>query len=553
MYLTFLLKVLDTMFAVLFDVSGSMYEALSRDKAHDTSVRRTHAMLTTTAEIVRQEVTRHNRHDSIFTCAFGLQKPTAICDLIPLLEALRESRQGAPYAALIELAREERAPHAERWIRQQLTELEAAVLNHQLRLDRSLIPGLIARLPSPGTSAVTESAWFGSVVLGASLGAIFGIDIRVDHAWHWAESKVVHRSEAYNYAQDIVARGFACPRPKPVQYVSQLMDDLLKKRKPVRPDDSTQDQIQELIDAIEPYIYGNNTPMCEAMQNALSIFKQADQDVSKVLFILSDGESTDGNPLPIAEQLRVLGVQIVTCYLTADDIENPKCLLYAKDPKWGEGQSVLFEMSSTMHNTHTPVSHLVDHGWELPPSGESRLFLQANSLKVVNKLCKIVVSNMADSCDALVDLLEKVPLATYINQANADFVPKEQDGGTCYANAIAAVFHLAMHRIVGREGGIPDFYKIRHDIIKEYGEDGANTENVLEKLCSRPEYRLHFHEVDETGARKAINKRRPVVATFWLYDEEWSKFSQFFRQNKKRILKKRDVYASEFNIKTIYM
>ena len=293
--------------------------------------------------------------------------------------------------------------------------------------------------------------------------------------------------------------------------------------------------------------------MCEAMQNAFSIFKQAAQDVSKVLFILSDGKLTDGNPLPIAEQLRALGVQIVTCYLTADYIEKPKRLLDVKDPEWGEGQSVLFEMNSTMPNTHTPVSYLVDHGWELPPSGESRLFLQANSLQVVNKLCEIVVSHMADSCDALVDLLEKVPLATYINQTNADFVPKEQDGGTCYANAIAAVFHLAMHRIVGREGGIPDFYKIRHDIIKEYGENGANTEEVLEKLCNSPEYRLRFHEVDETGARKAINKRQPVVARFRLYDEEWKKFKQFFRQNEKGILTKRDVYASEFNIKTIYM
>ena len=101
------------MFAVLFDVSLSMRKAYARDTSHDTSVRRTHAVLTTTAEIVRQEVSHHNRHDSIFTCAFGLQKPTTTCDLIPLLEALRESCQGAPYDALIELAREEGAPHAE--------------------------------------------------------------------------------------------------------------------------------------------------------------------------------------------------------------------------------------------------------------------------------------------------------------------------------------------------------------------------------------------------------------------------------------------------------
>ena len=514
------------MFAVLLDVS-SMKKAYARDKSHDTSVRLTHAVLTTITEIVRQEVTHHNRHDSIFTCAFGLSKPTTTCDLIPLLEALRESHQGAPYDALIELAREEGAPQAERWIRQHLTKFEAAVLNRQLCLDRSLIPGLIVRLP---LSAMTVR---------------FASQIPLGSAYGWGEiSKVLCRSEAYSYAQDVVAKGFTDPSPRSVQYVSKLMDDLLEKRKSVRPDDSTQDQIQQLIDYIKPYVYGG-TPMCEAMQNVLSIFKQADQYVSKVLFILSDGESTDGNPLPIAKQLWALGVQIVTCYLTADDIENPKCLLYAKDSSWSEGQSVLFEMSSTMRNTHTPVSYLVDAGWELPPSGKSRLFFQANSLDVVNELCRIVVSHMADSCDALVDLLGKVPLATYINQTNADFEPKEQEGETCYSNAVAAVLHLAMYRIVGRE--VPDFYDLREKIIIEYGKKGANTKEVLKNVC--PKYRLHFHEVDETGARKAINKRRPVVATFWLYKQEWDKFSYFFKQTKKGILKKRDVCASEFNIK----
>ena len=133
---------------------------------------------------------------------------------------------------------------------------------------------------------------------------------------------------------------------------------------------------------------------------------------------------------------------------------------------------------------------------------------------------------MTKSCDALVDILEKVPLATYINQRNAEFEPKEQEGGTCYANAIAAVFDLGMHRIVGREGGIPDFYEIRERIIHEYGVKGANTGKVLAKVA--PEYRLHFRQVDETGARRAINERRPVVAMFFLYDEQWVKFSAFY-------------------------
>ena len=559
------------MFGLLLDVSGSMRNAYARDRSHDTSVRRTHAVLTTTAEIVRQEVTRHNRHDSIFTCAFGLVKPTntSSCDLIPLLEALRESRQGArgPYDALIELAKEYDAAFAERWIRQHLTELEAILLNQQLRRDKTLIPKIIEKLP-------TEKA--------AKLAG------RASHVplYKTAESSVAHRSEAYAYAQDIVARNFAHPDPKSVQYVSKLMDDLLKSEKIDTSRSSrhcsTQDKVQELVDNIEPYIYGC-TPMCEALHYALSIFKQADKDASKVLFILSDGMSTDGDPLPLAKELQELGVRIVTCYLTSDHIYNPKCLYGVEDlpprerartnvdisPKalfvsllkplahvlpvglkdvHVDGRSVLHKMSSIMKNTHTPVSYLVDVGWELSPSGESCLFVQANSLDVVDQFCKVVVSQMTQGCDALIDILGKVDTAMYINQINADFIPKNQVEGTCYANAVAAVLHLAIHRIIGRE--VPDFYDLREKIISEYGKTGANTKEVLRKVC--PRYRLHFQEVDETGARKAINKRRPVVATFWLHDEEWSKFTQFFDQSKKGILKNRDVNASEFNIKLYY-
>ena len=202
-------------------------------------------------------------------------------------------------------------------------------------------------------------------------------------------------------------------------------------------------------------------------------------------------------------------------------------------------------MSSTLKNTHTPISYLVDANWELPPSGRSRLFIQANSLDVVNEFCKIVVSQMTESCDALVHLLERVPLATYINQRNAGFEPKQQEKATCYANAIAAVFHLAMYRIVGREGGVPDFYAIRKRIIDEYGVDSAYTDQVLTKVC--PEYRLHFHEVDETGARQAINKRQPVVATFSLYLDQWEKFSAFYEKTPKGILEKCDI-TGEFYV-----
>ena len=89
---------------------------------------------------------------------------------------------------------------------------------------------------------------------------------------NWQKVKLYTDLKHYSYAQDIVARGIARSSPKSVQYVSKLMDDLLKKRKPQQSDDSTLDRMQELIDAIEPHIYGG-TPMCKAMQDALSIFR----------------------------------------------------------------------------------------------------------------------------------------------------------------------------------------------------------------------------------------------------------------------------------------
>jgi len=119
-------------------------------------------------------------------------------------------------------------------------------------------------------------------------------------------------------------------------------------------------------------------------------------NATSVLFILSDGESGDGDPRPITQKLHDMDVTIVTCFLTSDSIDNPRRLLDEADPNWRGGMSVLFEMSSTMQNTHTPISYLIDANWELPQSGTSRLFVQANSLDVVNEFCKIVVSQMTE-------------------------------------------------------------------------------------------------------------------------------------------------------------
>ena len=534
------------MFGVLLDVSSSMRQAYALNISHDASVQKTHAVFSTVANIIKRELHQYSRQELIFASVFGLKGSTTTCDLIRLLEILRKYRQEKD--PLVEMAEQLNAPHMEKWIREHLTEMEAAILCHRLRSDKSEDKSLI--------SGLLESSEFKEIVT----------------------TRKVHSCPKayYSFARKIISDSFVPePQPKSVQHVSELFDELLHRQESAQPcsaeessrdiitplvtamgdvsfspasnDDSLRNRIKEIVKAIAPYIYGKSK-MHKAMKYAMSAFKGAQKDDPKVLFILSNGKLADGNPsVIIAKKLRTLGVKIVTCFLTSDTVENPRCLLDTLDPSWeqDDGRAVLFNMSSTMLNAHTPLSFLVDLNWQLPSSGESRLFFQANSQDVVNQLCQVVVSQLTMDCDALIDIIEKIPLGIYIDEKIANFVPEKQSKGTCYAHAIAAVFHLVMSHIVDREGGTPSFYEIRDRIISAYGSDGAKTRDVLQDVCS--EYRLHFRKVDETGARQAINQRRPVVARYSLYKEQKHKFSDFFKTTRKGILTK-DILISKYCI-----
>ncbi len=86
-------------------------------------------------------------------------------------------------------------------------------------------------------------------------------------------------------------------------------------------------------------------------------------------------------------------------------------------------------------------------------------------------------------------------MTEYINIKNSEINPQYQNEGTRYANAIATTLHLAMSRIYDRDGGIPDFEKIRKDLIDTYGEKGTISEKLLIDQCKK--YRLAYKMIDE--------------------------------------------------------
>lgn len=80
-------------------------------------------------------------------------------------------------------------------------------------------------------------------------------------------------------------------------------------------------------------------------------------------------------------------------------------------------------------------------------------------------------------------MLSTVDLDLYINKAKDWFEAKRQDEETCYANASAAVLHLAMKCIIHvKPGGrYPDFFELRRELFDKYGKHGYSTK-FLSKL-----------------------------------------------------------------------
>ena len=315
-----------------------------------------------------------------------------------------------------------------------------------------------------------------------------------------------------------------------VQSASEILHNSIEEKNEEEIDEK---RVDELLEAVEPFIYGG-TPLIQAMRHSVHLFSHlAFENHKKLLFILSDGQPADGRDPPV-QQLSDLGVTIVSCLITREGLSDPRHLYSLLDESWEAPAKFMFTMSSTITTQKIPRTLFVKEGWKIDiENNETRLFFHVNHPDVIKDVCDMAKKGVL-SQDVLSDLLSSVDLDVYINQANDSFGAKRQRGGTCYANASAAVMHLAMQRIIGRDGGYPDFFELRERLIAKYGEDGAIIEHVLNEIC--PDYRLQCETVDAIGAMEAISAKRPVVAAFHLTGAQWDQFGKFYDENPRGIL-----------------
>ncbi|XP_068678865.1 uncharacterized protein [Montipora foliosa] len=310
----------------------------------------------------------------------------------------------------------------------------------------------------------------------------------------------------------------------------------------------TNERINELMKTVEPYIYGKEkekgkeTPLITAMRHSKELFSHPQfANHKKLLFILSGGLSTDGNDPPL-QALSDLGVTTVSCFITHENISNPRRLYGIPHGTWREPAKFMFRISSTMKTQEIPRALFAKKGkreeWEIDFSNnETRLFFQVNHPDVIKEVCDMAKRAVL-SQDALSDVLSEIDLNVYINRANKRFKPTTQKGETCFAHASAAVMHLAIKRRIGE---CPKFDDLVEELVTKHGKKGAPVFDVLREEC--PKYRLKCRRVDTVKAKRAISEKRPVVATFFLTGAQWDLFDQFYEENGKGILTKSDLIS----------
>ena len=310
----------------------------------------------------------------------------------------------------------------------------------------------------------------------------------------------------------------------------------------------TKERSRELLQKVEPYIYGA-TPLYQAIRTATKCFEKhasTFQSHKKLLFVLSDGVHTDGGKndsaaiKKAATRLENAGVTVIGCFVTESKTIQPKQMFSKMNTNWDSGSKFLFSLSSTITTQSIPRTMFVNRKWSIDfENNETRLFLQVNHPDHLGDACDLA-RDVVCSQDALSDLLANVDLDVYINRSVRDYEAQEkQEGNTCYAHASATVLHLIMKRIHGRRGKIPTFDELKDEMIGHFGKKASSIGEALERMCRK--YHLRYEPVGLKGAMEAVASSRPVIATFKLTGKEWDRFKNFFKTNGKGILTKKEI------------
>ena len=147
----------------------------------------------------------------------------------------------------------------------------------------------------------------------------------------------------------------------------------------------------------EALIYGS-TPLRAATEQVvarfLSITRNPNADEVRTLLVISDGQPTDGDPLPQFRALKDAGVAVVSCYVTNADVADPRMLLGRPDEHWDAGARLMFDAASPLDESGEFASYLLRHGWAI--ERDAKMFVQINHSDVLEEFVSAVGSRLEE-------------------------------------------------------------------------------------------------------------------------------------------------------------
>ncbi|KAM0554019.1 hypothetical protein ACHAPJ_007094 [Fusarium lateritium] len=202
----------------------------------------------------------------------------------------------------------------------------------------------------------------------------------------------------------------------------------------------TGDGQNTLLDSLRHHMYGG-TPMRKSLQKAMEVLRSCSAQ-QQVLVLVSDGHSTDGDPLPLPRELRDKNVTMVTVFLTNSTSAAEKRLYDEHVAGWDKGQRTLFDMATRVQGSAHPIPVMTSMGWSIPSSGECGLYATVCGTDALEEFCSLLLSVRFGTADACLDILGKLDLDSYVNDRHIQTRNNPSDQGSegvCYAHAVVAV------------------------------------------------------------------------------------------------------------------
>lgn len=157
------------------------------------------------------------------------------------------------------------------------------------------------------------------------------------------------------------------------------------------------EQHGEVLGATKELVYGS-TPVTEVLDAVTKRFEREMQTRDKktdLLFLLiSDGQFTGIDPLPLVERLHELGVIVISCLLSDQDQTSHRVLLNTPQPHWSNEARQMFDMASPLDDQSELYSLLLRDGWTLHP--QAKLFVQLNQSDMLEEFIHGLLGSLKD-------------------------------------------------------------------------------------------------------------------------------------------------------------